>query len=899
MIDGELNFITKLDRSGFDKGTKAIGNGLGSLKSSLKSLAKVAAAAFSVKLIKDYTLAAKEAYTAQEQAEVKLITIMRQRMNATDEVIDSIKELAAEQQKLGVIGDEVQLAGAQQIATFLNEAESIKTLLPAMNDLLAQQQGLNATSSDAVNIGNLMGTVLQGQTSALKRVGISFSDAEEQVLKYGTESERAAMLAQVITNNVGHMNEALAQTDAGKQKQLANTMSDVKEQFGQAVMQIESVFLPVLAKLVDGLSRVADMAVTASTAIRAAFGADTGNSAVKTTAAVAKNYESIADSAEDTEEAQEGTLASFDKVIKLEDAQSSSSDSTGILSGVTGSSISDTLKVSSWADELKKSIDKGDWSDVGSQLAKKVNKCIGRMDWSSTGKKIGKGITNAFSAAYAFLKETHWTELGENIAGFLNGIISETDFSLIGNTLGAKLNAGIGLALGFAKTFDWAGAGLGLADIINGWFTEVDWAQLGEAFGEYIKGLVEFGFNFVTNLDFVAMAKNFALAFNKSVKKIDFKKLGQTVSAAFKGVWDYIGTALKEIDWVQVGKSISEFINGIDWKGILRSLFGVIGGLIKAMPELLEGIIENLDFENAAGLFAILLAPKMASSLLKKFKTDSVVKGDLTKAGETIGTQVGGSTSTSFTSKFAAGLNAATSVIQAAIVGWGIGTMIYNAAKPAIDKITDDLVDAFHTDEYVASTEAKIVSDRKALIAELKQKGATWLDMSVAESERADEIIYRAGAIIGKAKEYSGVSVAEAYAAYQMLTTESEINSYLKKLSEERIKNADTSKILSSLSNLPSSNFTLPKLASGTVVPANYGEFSAILGDNRREPEVVSPISTMKQALSEALAEQGGKQPIVLNLTLDTRRGRKLLSQQVIDDINDIINSTGSVPINL
>lgn len=52
-------------------------------------------------------------------------------------------------------------------------------------------------------------------------------------------------------------------------------------------------------------------------------------------------------------------------------------------------------------------------------------------------------------------------------------------------------------------------------------------------------------------------------------------------------------------------------------------------------------------------------------------------------------------------------------------------------------------------------------------------------------------------------------------------------------------------------------NITVPRLATGTVVPANYGEFLAVLGDNKREAEVVSPISTIKQALIEAMAEMG------------------------------------------
>ncbi len=50
------------------------------------------------------------------------------------------------------------------------------------------------------------------------------------------------------------------------------------------------------------------------------------------------------------------------------------------------------------------------------------------------------------------------------------------------------------------------------------------------------------------------------------------------------------------------------------------------------------------------------------------------------------------------------------------------------------------------------------------------------------------------------------------------------------------------------------SNVSIPRLATGTVVPPNR-EFMAVLGDNKKEPEVVSPISTMKQANKEALLE--------------------------------------------
>ena len=66
--------------------------------------------------------------------------------------------------------------------------------------------------------------------------------------------------------------------------------------------------------------------------------------------------------------------------------------------------------------------------------------------------------------------------------------------------------------------------------------------------------------------------------------------------------------------------------------------------------------------------------------------------------------------------------------------------------------------------------------------------------------------------------------------------------------------------------------YNMPRLATGTVVPPRAGEFAAILGDNKRETEVVSPLSTMKQALKEALAESGGSRDITVIMEIDGRR---------------------------
>lgn len=223
----------------------------------------------------------------QTEAETKLGAVMRQRMGATPEMIQSIKDLTSAQQQLGVVGDEVQLSGAQQLSTFLTTDTALSTLIPAMNNLAVQQNGVNVSSQDMVNIGNMMGKVMQGQVGALTRVGVTFDAAQEKALKYGNEQERAATLAEVITNNVSEMNSIMAATPQGQIQQMANTWGDIKEVVGgklyPAVMSFftavntnmpraESVIMGVaggLNLLITGFGYIIDVAGRAAGFIQA------------------------------------------------------------------------------------------------------------------------------------------------------------------------------------------------------------------------------------------------------------------------------------------------------------------------------------------------------------------------------------------------------------------------------------------------------------------------------------------------------------------------------------------------------------------------------------------------------------------------------------------------------
>ncbi len=86
----------------------------------------------------------------------------------------------------------------------------------------------------------------------------------------------------------------------------------------------------------------------------------------------------------------------------------------------------------------------------------------------------------------------------------------------------------------------------------------------------------------------------------------------------------------------------------------------------------------------------------------------------------------------------------------------------------------------------------------------------------------------------------------------------------------------------------------IPMLATGAVIPPN-SEFLAVLGDQKRGTNIEAPLDTIKQALFEVLAVYGGavgNQKISVTIPIEVK-GR-VLSQIVIDDINDLSSATAN-----
>lgn len=446
-------------------GVQSQANIVGSkISNSFSKIAKVVGTAFSVAMITRFSKECVSAANIQTEAETKLTTVMRQRMSASNKAISSVKNYASALQETGVVGDEVQLAGAQQLSTFLKTDDALKKLMPAMNNLAVQQNGVNVTSESMVNIGNLMGKVMQGQTSALTRVGITFSDAQAQVLKYGNEEQRAAMLSQVITDNVGNMNKALANTPAGRIQQLKNSFGDMQETLGRGLNNVFSPMLGFLTKIVTKLSQVASGFENLTKKIFGDSNSEQSSAGMNNlstgaddaTASVDNNTKAINNNAKAKKKA-ERSLASFDKLNVLTKTDSSTSSGGTVSTPTTGGNTSSNKKPSTSNKNKPKFNFSKLYEESGlKNFFDKVQRGIDKVDWSAIGENCKNIFKKSIPIAKAYLGQVQnvsKSALGA-VGSFIGGIVQVSGKQLQTLTGGISkwLTKDQGKIIGFINT---------------------------------------------------------------------------------------------------------------------------------------------------------------------------------------------------------------------------------------------------------------------------------------------------------------------------------------------------------------------------------------------------------------------------------------------------------------
>lgn len=240
-------------KSNFDKNSSSanknnkslfeLGLGLGSIA---KKAVAAAGAYVGFNQAKDFLADCVTGVQELERANNRLSTLMLNTQGNTQAMVNDIINYADELELMTTIEGDATVAGASQLATFQLQGDTIKQLLPSLQNLAASQYGVNVTQDNMISSANLLGKVMMGSTGALTKAGVNFSETQEKILKTGTEAEKTATLIEVLGQNFGGLAESMAQTDEGKIIQLRNAWGSVKDEVGFALA-------PVVAQFVDYL----------------------------------------------------------------------------------------------------------------------------------------------------------------------------------------------------------------------------------------------------------------------------------------------------------------------------------------------------------------------------------------------------------------------------------------------------------------------------------------------------------------------------------------------------------------------------------------------------------------------------------------------------------------------
>ncbi|MDE6519673.1 MAG: hypothetical protein K2K91_04330 [Ruminococcus sp.] len=555
---------------------KNITERLGNLKSGLLKIAATVGAVFSVAKIKSFADECKSLWNVQLEAETRLGAILKGNLGATNEQIQSLKDYASELQNIGVIGDEVQLSGLQELSTYIENADNLKPMMSVLTDMLAQQYGLNATAESAVTISTMLGKVLGGQTSALSRYGYFFDEAQEQLLKFGTEEQRVATLAEVVSASVGGVNEALAQTNAGKMQQLSNTIGDIKEQFGDAVYQIEAIFLPALNRLAEYLAEIATLAQKAAESLAGVFGVESDkkvysngmNSGLED---VIDLQESLTEAVEETEKAQKNSLATFDKINTISSGNDDKKD--------------DISADSPHTPIIRPTVDESNVDDAVDELAEKFRRLLMpiKVAWEDNSpefienaKHTVNSVKSLFSSIGNSIEEVWTNGSGEEYVGNIIRLFGDIT-GIIGDISTALKNAweddGRGEKL-VQSYFNRWNALFELIHVVSEDFREVWNNGTGE---EILGNILEIQTNInntVTNL-----RENFKKAWSEN-------EVGQRIIKGVLDIFKVISETVNDITF-----STSEWTKNVDFSSFLES----VDSLLESLEPLTENIGEGLE----------------------------------------------------------------------------------------------------------------------------------------------------------------------------------------------------------------------------------------------------------------------------------------------------------------
>lgn len=525
-----------------------------------------------------------------------------------------------------------------------------------------------------------------------------------------------------------------------------------------------------------------------------------------------------------------------------------------------------------------------DWSNLGDSIGRAIDNTIKTIDWNLLGETIFKYYNGVFAGIDATISAIDWAGAGTLVGNGLQTIVNGADFNSAGKTISNGISS---IAIMFNNLYaqvDFVGLGSKIAGGINTMITVTDWARVGKSIGNGFNFAIDTLYGLIHNFDWREFGTSIATGLNNVLTTTNWAELAAGASDLVRGLAGSIISAVQGFDWTTLGSTLGDMFCTIDWGGIatdavdlliagfnaiVNTIFGIGKSLAKnIMDGLSEGIKLSEILSNAGAWIKKHIFDPIVNNFKKLFGIHSpstvfydlgkyIMQGMINGITSLVSTVNGKFKSllnsikgyfTNIPDWFGSKFGSALTKIKSAFSAQAVKNH-FNSIWEDIKSCFSNVASWFKTTFTVAWTNVKNVFSTGGKIFDGIKDGIGDTFKTVV-----NKLIDGINAVIS--------------------TPFNAINSSLNKIRSISILGVTPFEKL--WSQNPISVPRIPKLATGTVVPKNYGEFMAILGDNKRETEVVSPISTIEKAVENVLDRKGGSSngEISFHLTI-IRDGKK------------------------
>lgn len=538
----------------------------------------------------------------------------------------------------------------EQIALTEKQAEALRERIAEIENARGISRFERAFNGLA-SAGNTAKTAIKGVSSVIKTAtsGIakfiksitslkrasggmnsSFAGGFKNVLKYAIGIRSLYTLFNKLRSAVKEGMNNLAQysneTNASISL-LSNSMNQLKN--ASAAMAA-----PLLNAVAPALNTIIQLCIRAMNALNQLFSALTGKGtwikAKTLTDSYAKSIGGAgAASSKAAKEAKAG-LREFDELKTINMPDESGGGGGGGGGGIDPSDMFETVELGQdmldLADKIKKAWANADFTEIGAMLGENLKKALDSIDWEkiqanveklgksfgtlingfvgveglaeSIGRTLGEGLNTIIIGLNSFLDSTDWASVGDFIGKGLRTAIETIDFAGIGHLFAQGLNAIFDLVGGIGTNGVFEALGAQLSNGINQFISDFNWAQNGASLGELAKDLLDGIIAAFGNTDWKLLGIKVA----EFIQGIDWvgllKKAAKAISNIAEGALDLASGLLEGIDWVSFGddlwKGLVGIITNINWTGLVNKAFKLLGDALGAASGLLVGLLGGI-----------------------------------------------------------------------------------------------------------------------------------------------------------------------------------------------------------------------------------------------------------------------------------------------------------------